>query len=279
MDYSIDIEQIDLNDVLQYDKEKYNSNNHWIDNKRPNDYEKVLEKSNTHYWIDNFKTYKKFTMNIDSWLIEAMNLCKLTGKFSNLYEDEINDYLFHNSQFDKLFDKDYFVRTENVSLKYSQHKCGPYTNLRQLIESLITCISGHSPIEQDTKQINVYLIPWQIIDEDKEFRVFIYKNNITAISQQNSYKKNQFLNNSNSINIIKHWITIIHNYFHNVIKHNITHLQNYVIDIAILDNNESYFIEINSFGKEYASGSALFHWLLDKHKLYNEENIIYFRYV
>lgn len=38
------------------------------------------------------------------------------------------------------------------------------------------------------------------------------------------------------------------------------------------------FIEINSFGKEYTSGSSLFHWLIDENKLYSDSEEIYFRY-
>ena len=57
----------------------------------------------------------------------------------------------------------------------------------------------------------------------------------------------------------------------------------YVMDFVFTTTNNPYFIEINSFGKEYASGSALFHWLLDTDKLYGENTTktenIYFRYV
>ena len=54
-------------------------------------------------------------------------------------------------------------------------------------------------------------------------------------------------------------------------------VDSYVMDIAII-GDKPYFIEINVFGKEYASGSSLFHWLKDESKLYGEENTIYFRY-
>jgi hypothetical protein len=57
-------------------------------------------------------------------------------------------------------------------------------------------------------------------------------------------------------------------------------VNNYSIDLAILKNDEPYFIEINSFGKEYPAGSSLFHWLNDEDILYDRkcENKIYFRY-
>jgi hypothetical protein len=56
-------------------------------------------------------------------------------------------------------------------------------------------------------------------------------------------------------------------------------ISSYSYDFAIV-NNKPYFIEMNSFGKEYAAGSALFHWLLDEDILYGKsgENCIEFRY-
>ena len=62
--------------------------------------------------------------------------------------------------------------------------------------------------------------------------------------------------------------------------HKINWTNNYTFDFAII-NSQPYFIELNSFGKEYAAGSALFHWILDEHILYNKfehNNFIEFRY-
>ena len=50
------------------------------------------------------------------------------------------------------------------------------------------------------------------------------------------------------------------------------------MDAVILEDGTLYFIEINSFGKEYAAGSALFHWLIDEDELYSDGSTIYFRY-
>lgn len=51
------------------------------------------------------------------------------------------------------------------------------------------------------------------------------------------------------------------------------------MDLALLDNennyNVPYPIEINSFGKEYASGSALFHWITDYDILYGKKQNIF----
>jgi len=41
-----------------------------------------------------------------------------------------------------------------------------------------------------------------------------------------------------------------------------------------------YFIEQNVFGKEYAAGSSLFHWIIDEEILYQKGTpVVYFRYV
>lgn len=59
-------------------------------------------------------------------------------------------------------------------------------------------------------------------------------------------------------------------------------IKNYTFDFAIVQNSKPYFIELNSFGKEYAARSSLFHWILDESVLYNNfinnEYIIEFRY-
>ena len=51
------------------------------------------------------------------------------------------------------------------------------------------------------------------------------------------------------------------------------------IDLALLENDIPYFIELNSFGEEMAAGSACFHWILDNDILYGREDKVYFRYV
>lgn len=154
----------------------------------------------------------------------------------------------------------------------------------EILESSVSCIEGHTPIKDDIKELKYYLLPWITIDDDKEFRMFVCNNRITAISQQHIYKVNKLLkklSEEEMKSIIDNWIVTINDYFNEIIKQKITHVDNYVIDLAILENNEVYFIEINSFGKEYASGSALFHWILDEDKLYESESesCIYFRYV
>lgn len=146
-----------------------------------------------------------------------------------------------------------------------------------------TCRLGHSPLYDDTKEIVLYLTKFQYnLNRIREFRVFIHKNKITAISQQSIYDVNDILeplNDKEKNDLINKWINIITTYFESDIKQKITHIDSYVMDFAILDNDSPFFIELNSFGKEFASGSALFGWIDDYNILYGLcGDVIEFRY-
>ena len=214
----------------------------------------------------------------------------MTYKFSNLYNEELEQYIkFNEIHFIKeyLENNDVFVRGETVSLKSGIHGIKPYKSLKQIIESICTASNGHSildhrdDMQKTNKIIKIYLIKWVDIIESQEFRIFVKNNNITAVSQQNLYKKNLILDilDENLINqIVNKWIKIIMIYFESTIKNKLSHLSDYCIDLAILNNDIPYFIEINCFGAEYPSGSALFVWIVDYDILYGKKSEIYFRY-
>jgi hypothetical protein len=276
------IEAINLDDIIQYDTEKYNSNNHWTNNIIPDNYKEVLSKSNTEKWISLFKPeYKKITIDNPTyinWIYEASKISSLTGKFSLIYTDELEQMIDETKEeYKNIFDgTGYFIKVNNVSLKYGMHGVGPYYDLKSIIESIVSSILGHTPIKDNTGKLDIYIIPWSDIDTKNEFRVFVYKNKITAISQQHLYSKFH-LNNQNEI--VEKIDLIVKYHFEHIIN-KITWTTNYTYDFAIIDSMLPYFIEMNSFGKEYAAGSALFHWILDEKILYNMDNTntIYFRY-
>jgi hypothetical protein len=306
LSWNYKIKPILLDDIIEHDKKKYNSNNHWVNNTRPCDYEYVLEQTSTSKWINQFKNYKKITIDNPvwiKWLKEASEISAQTGKFTELFSDEFDLMVeMLEKEFGYQFDNiepGYFVRVNNVSLKYGQHKEGPYKNIRTILESVVSSIGSHSPIKYNTLKLEIYLIKWIQIDPEFEFRVFVFNNKITAISQQNLYSqlfKNYFSdpidpvdhddsdnsdnsdnysdhhnsnNPDNFTNIIKDKLNIVVNYYYQEILPKINWISNYTFDFAIVES-KPYFIELNSFGKEYAAGSALFHWILDEKILYND---------
>jgi hypothetical protein len=290
INYTYKIQPINLDDIVKYDKQKYNSNNHWIDDVRPENYDNVLSQTNTNKWIDLFKPGTKQIKIINQvwieWLKKANEISCQTGKFTKLYEDEIEIIVGElNNMYPNVFDDGvgYFVRVNNVSLKYGQHKEGPYYSFRQIFESIVSSIKGHSPINNDTNELVIYFLDWVNINPKYEFRVFVFENKITAISQQNLYHllfKECDNYPEKFEQDIKLKLDLVVNYFYHVMIHKIDWISNYTFDFAIVDG-KPYFIELNCFGKEYASGSALFHWLLDENILYNRfetNNVIEFRY-
>lgn len=268
----VNITKISMNDIFKYGKDRFNSNNHW-DIEKPIDYDIIINSTNTCHWIDEFhKDYPTIIIYEKDlkWMWNAYEIGRSTGNFSKLYNDELEDMLNRYKKFDYLFTKKYFIRSENVSLKYGVHGTGPYTNFKDIIESICTTISGHKIFHENDKECKLYLLPWiENFDIEKEYRVFVYNKKITAISQQNLYKINNYLKKKteNELNII---VNEINDYYESYIKNKIN-LDHYVMDIYM--NDKPYFIEVNSFGKKYASGSSLFHWIIDDKILHDSNEI------
>lgn len=306
---------IPLDDILKYDKAKYNSNNHWENDIRPADYGEVLDKDQTKHWVDKFRDASYHKIIIDDtfhleWMQKAGEICHQTGKFSKLFEDELDLFIQQvEPRYKHILDgkTKYFVRAENVSLKCGQHKAGPYYTLRQIIESTVSCIHGHRPFSNpNMKQLTLYLLPWVEIEPQDEFRVFVYQGKITAISQQCLYQRvfpaptlDMPLESLHAAFIKK--IQLLCDYFESDVKRKISWTDSLTYDFAFLRTPSNvtgadaiegvkvkeddevlipFFIEPNCFGKEYAAGSSLFHWLLDESILYQTQEpiTIHFRY-
>ena len=163
----IRIETISIDDVMKYNEIRYNTNNHWDDDIMPVDYKEATQQTKTSKWIDAFKTYKLVTIDLTSarasWMLQAFSIGKHTKKFPHTYDNELEmlEAYLNETSCEVIFDgKPYFIRTEDVSLKAGQHGVGPYTDIRSVLESLVTCVHDHLPIKPTSKSIKVYVIPW-----------------------------------------------------------------------------------------------------------------------
>ncbi len=272
----IDIKTFLLEDVKENDKVLYNVNN--IYDKQPSDY--WTRRRYTADWIDKFHENKYHTIVIEEheleWMKKAKNVSQIRHKFPRNFDDELEESCKrHQKEFDKIMEHGdrWFIRTENYSFKYAVHGAGPYNDLKKVIQSLTTFHIGHENIfDSDTKK-TIYFIPWIDIDYDKEFRIFVYKNKITAISAQHIYVVNSWLKNKSSGEIEKIVEKIV-GYFNENIKDKMSFMESYVMDLALIgESEEPYFIEPNEFGAEYGSGSALFHWITDHDDLHNSDTI------
>jgi hypothetical protein len=294
-------EQIDINHVLEdTQKLRFNSNNH---GERPADYYKVLDGFNTRFWIDKFHSgcplrYEKETIDLLApewkWMKECeMASCK-TGTFNKTFSEELTDAIRTMppdapGKLTKYGKAGAFIRTENVSLKYGEHGAGPYCDWKKVIESTCSSIRGHSPLSHSDDgngngngngngKLVYYILPWKNIDAFREFRAFVYNSRITCISQQNLYYTYPYDKKR-----LESDVGAIISYFDDTICEMLgtklgNNYKNCSMDIAITDENVPYFIEFNSFGKEYAAGSSLFHWIHDQTLLYATDHNIHVRY-
>ena len=83
---------------------------------------------------------------------------------------------------------------------------------------------------------------------EMEFRGFVYKNKLTAISQYDSYLF------SKELNLKKKEIEKkINTFFNEMIKEKLKKFENYIIDFGILNDGNIVVIELNPFNNEFVS--------------------------
>lgn len=270
---NIIIKRLAVDDVVANDGILFNTNNHWETEKipKPIDYNEKLSLSNTKNWINLFHN-DYFTITLDTydlrWIKEAAAIGMITKKFSHIYDDELDEICRKY----KIPPGKYFVRSERVSLKCGMHGPGPYSNMKEVIESMVTTSSTHQCFAFDDTVCTLYFMRWIEMDYDKEFRIFVYNNDITALSTQHLYNVNKWLNTLTDYQV-EQIINKIVNYF-DTIKSKLKYISSYVMDLALIGPDETpYFIEPNSFGRYYASGSSLYHWVNDHDKLHDSSTL------
>lgn len=274
----IRITPVPLEAVITGSETRYNTNNCWTLEGRPKpaDYAAIQEKCNTKNWIYKFRTPVVVTLDAAdmAWMKDAQRIGRMTRHFSRLHLDELQEtvakYTFPVGS--------WFVRTEYVSLKNGQYGVGPYTTLDRVISSLVSSNPGHECFTKADVTLNLYLVPFLPLNGKKEFRVFVYKHNVTAISIQHLYEENQWIQDMSVRERVLLITDLLHFCQHSVLPKLADVLESYTCDIALLEpGNEFYFIEINPFGADYSAGSSLFGWRQDHDKLTSHE-FVEFRY-
>jgi hypothetical protein len=270
--------------VHRWDKIKINTNNL---GKKPHDYPQVLDSTNTQNWIYRFhdpQTIHTLTLDKEDleWMQKARKIGRMTRKFSKLYQDDLQDTLKKYTEATPWFtpDSKWFIRTPRVSLKNGQHGPGPYTNLQQVLESLVSSNPGHDCFNDDDTQLTLYFMPFlSQLDDAKEFRIFIHNHEITAISQQALFTTNPWLTHLYNTIAIEPIVHKILDHYNTHIKEKMQdYLKSYTMDLALIGPElQPYFIEPNPFGGNYSAGSALFGWEQD-HETLHDPTTIEFRF-
>ena len=99
---------------------------------------------------------------------------------------------------------------------------------------MVTTSHGHECFEKDDDSCPVYLMKWiEDLNEEQEFRIFIYQNKITAISQQNIFCINEWIQSLVANNQMEKLVQKIVNYFEQEVREKMSTVGSYVMDLAI----------------------------------------------
>ena len=156
-----------------------------------------------------------------------------------------------------------FIRLNSLSPKSPHNKVKIQTGwvikvFDLIIDSLRTYETLSLPMDH-----SIMIRQWEHIDPANEFRCFIYKNRMTAISQYHCYthfKKLQGRETDIRDTIYQFYLKIFQ----------YLPYEDCVMDVILCPNSELgvKIVEFNSFGCDAMSGSALYNWERDKNILY-----------
>jgi hypothetical protein len=185
-----------------------------------------------------------------------------------------------------------FVRSDSYSLKTGVHGAGPYNSLMEVLESLSTPRLGHDPLDDATPEVGLKLYRWgwqPELDPYMEVRVFVWRGDVVAISQQHLYRRHADLHPSMELVVprdtshsLRGWACKVLDAWTTQFKPRLERSKSWgqwvtrgiTLDVGCLKGQggsvEPFFIEINPSGAQYAAGSALFHWVKDEAILHGQ---------
>ena len=232
------------------------------------------------------------------------------------YTHKIREYIQTNSNADYAdipinyydINKKYFIRLNECSPKDSELGMGPFTNIKQMFESLVCSCRARKALQkaywngetEDERKISVndyqqigdneneeekvnkkdgfenfgngtflFCVPWRDdIKSRNEFRCFIKDNELKAVTQYVWYRDYGWIERKEILFGMCVDIQLLARKVTEYIGHD-----RYVLDVHLLMNDgdkgyEIEMIECNSFGAQMASGAGCFHWIRDYDQLY-----------
>jgi hypothetical protein len=273
----ITIERVHID--LDYDN---NTNNHPRDINDLEisnlDYRTELKKTNLSNYADIIQYPIEWTYTFNSEEIKILILCSEIGMKTGrtkLFNEEIGSIIDRLN--DNWKDGMWFFRFDASSPKDGMWEY-PIWSAKQVIEKITTSKRAWNALLDSNNTIYFVKFDSQW-DTKREFRVFIRKCKVTCISQYNPYDKSILSGQSNTK--IKDTANKIIKYLEDTILPKIIPVimtDNLTADLYVADDHFK-IIEFNSFGYWQAAGSALFHWIKDKSKLYNEEGKVWIRII
>jgi hypothetical protein len=197
-------------------------------------------------------------------------------------KDFSTEFIQQVKQFVNKCDDGVFVRLTNTSSKNEQI-LKPLDSTSDVLNFLIRSRTFYStynivlhPVYAFPREVYAIMMPWNNkLDLNNEYRVFIYKNKVVAISQQQWFSSKYFSEyHCNQV------AQSIQSYYNDKLKARLPY-PSVVLDVWVDSNYQTHLIECNPWGCYNASGSSLFHWIKDYEILHQEQDDVttYMRYI
>lgn len=238
--------------------------------------------------VDDLRLIQRETFYIDRWypVLEGYNItfganiinisiheniCLRAGKIKKSLLRKIDNVMNANKDVNY-----WFPRLNSVSPKdaYMTGKDLKYNNAKDIVQRLLDCDRTNNFLQNDP-HYKIVLRPWYDLPSDMEFRCFVRKGKLRAISQYDCYVYYPSLQDSKLQDQIK---ISIKNFYHNI-RYMIP-FDDYVMDVVYwvdaplksYNNHNVFIIEFNQFGGETACGSCLYNWSIDYNILYHSKH-------
>eukprot|EP01112_Ceratiomyxa_fruticulosa_P014097 TRINITY_DN4013_c0_g4_i1.p1 TRINITY_DN4013_c0_g4~~TRINITY_DN4013_c0_g4_i1.p1 ORF type:complete len:299 (-),score=68.43 TRINITY_DN4013_c0_g4_i1:139-1035(-) len=271
-----------------YDTNDFNTNNHSKDESdieaKDLDYKVEIARTNLEKWSDviNYPIafQHKFLPGEVKYLLEASHIGRISQRVSSLHTEELEQITerleleMKNNNIVSL--AGWFFRFSSCSPKDGCRNF-PMLSAKEIVDQIASSERAFKALTDGNTTIYLCKFDPQWVTE-RELRVFISKGKITAISQYNAFSRGLLSNFTQAENatIVRNIVELIEEkLFPTLLEQFGT--PSFVADIYVEESLDVRVIEFNSFGYWLAAGSALFHWLKDKGKMYNTEGKIYYR--
>jgi hypothetical protein len=255
------VEKVPLDYVLSH-KENFNVCNLFEGAAAPDDYTSFCARYTVPHWLPGVVPPRRFAWVVLThcgWLKTASLLCSKTGQYENVFRDHMHALMVrHGPAVDALLSQGLtFVRGSRCSCKYGTSDLRPFSSAAQVFDALIRAPRFHTPVKDVSGEntLALWFFPW--VDILVEYRVFVHCRRVTAISQQVWYSPYKGPDLGANLDLVARMCKAAEATTAGA------DLDSAVADVALLHDGSVYVIELNPFGQQYPSGSALFHWKTD----------------
>ena len=257
------------------------------------EYAKVISETNKDKWVSVFpdpigSITVQLTISMCEILAKAAEIGIVKNSRPKIFDEELDEIeKYIASYMDNSTGIKWFVRLNEASPKDGKYGNGPLMSAKEIVTSLVTSLRAYRGLMRSVDfniSEKLYIIPWRYDwNESCEFRVFVHERKVTALSQYVWMKDCGW--NIDNMKIVAPKIV---DYCTNLVIPKIIHIDSFVIDVIIVAKTsiitsdtefQVELVELNSFGSNLASGSALFHWINDNDILYGRDNKIVARYI